>query len=177
MIAYKGFRKTEKGPMSVMGHGSPVFTPGVWYAAKNAKTASGGYHCCENPLTCCTYYPYTANNEFYAVEAAGDIDEDDTGKIACTRMRLIKRLDTKDFLLAAARYAYMHPEREWPQPGSHAFWIDRSKSPKGAAAKGAYILLLKEQRKRITAMNLLYVDGEKIKPDTMYDIDGNEVER
>lgn len=41
-----------------------------------AKCAAGGFHCAEDPLDCLCYYQWNGKNEFWIVEAGGDIDED-----------------------------------------------------------------------------------------------------
>jgi hypothetical protein len=56
MIAYKGFNKNIE---SVMGNGkkeSCTFEAGKTYKEAVSKTARIGFHCCENPFDCLTYY-------------------------------------------------------------------------------------------------------------------------
>ena len=116
MIAYKGFNKNIE---SVLGNGkkeSCTFDAGKTYQETASKTARTGFHCCENPFDCLTYYSMDGRNRFFKVEASGDIDEDEGRKIACTRITLIEELTPLKFALEGLRYMIEHPQREhWQQ--------------------------------------------------------------
>lgn len=86
MRAYKGFTKEL---ISRLGNGEKetcCFTPGETKEVEASKTVSSGFHCCENPFECLAYYAFDGSNRFFIVEAAGDIDEDDDERIACTKI-------------------------------------------------------------------------------------------
>ena len=93
MIAYKGFEKD----LVCRGY---QFTKDKVHETDQANCRENGFHCAENPLDCLCYYRDWKNSVYYLVEASGDLDEDgaDT-KISCTRLRLLKELDFKRFLL------------------------------------------------------------------------------
>lgn len=116
MIAYKGFNKNIE---SVMGNGkkeSCTFEAGKTYKEAVSKTARIGFHCCENPFDCLTYYSMDGRNRFFKVEASGDIDEDEDQKIACTQITLIEELTPLKYALEGLRYMIKHPQRErWQQ--------------------------------------------------------------
>ena len=106
MIAYKGF---DKG-LRCRGY---QFKMGL-NTTERAQTAECGFHCAENPLDCLSYYPSMRCSEYYIVDAGGDINEDggDT-KIACTELRILKKLTKEDFVLHALAYMADHPKRTW----------------------------------------------------------------
>lgn len=116
MIAYKGFNAKIE---SVMGNGkkeSCTFELGKTYRETECKTARNGFHCCENPFDCLGYYPLNGINRFFQVEAAGDINEDDRGRIACTELTLIKELTPMELAYFGMVYIVEHPMREaWQQ--------------------------------------------------------------
>lgn len=116
MIAYKGFSNNLK---SVLGNGKEEccsFEIGKTMTEENCKTARNGFHCCENPFECLSYYPMNGLNRFFIVEAAGNIDEDDNERIACTEITLLKELDPLRFALEGMMYIINHPQREkWQQ--------------------------------------------------------------
>ena len=116
MRAYKGFTSSLR---SVMGDGiekNCTFAPGATMEAPESKTARTGYHCCENPFECFAYYPLNGQNQFWEVEASGDIDEDSSERIACTKIALVKKLDLVGLTVAGMRYMIEHPQREkWQQ--------------------------------------------------------------
>lgn len=112
MIAYKGFNEEL---CSVLGNGKKetcTFTPGITLTEESSKTARSGFHCCENPFDCLTYYSFNGKNRFFMVEAAGDIDEDESGRIACTKITLLKELTPLEFAMAGMKYMIEHPGRE-----------------------------------------------------------------
>lgn len=182
MIAYKGFRKGKNGiPEAILGSGTMTYEVGKWHETKTAKTVSTGFHCCENPLECLSYYDWNDGNVFYVVEASGDVDEDDNHRICCTKIRLLKRLDLQSFILASVRYLLKHPKIDCKKvhrdksstTGRESFVFIRGKDPSGAGKKGDYVVLLQEaaDSEDIQAVQLIYIDGRKFVPMVYYDID------
>lgn len=113
MIAYKGFTKDLTARL---GSGNYQFEPGKTYTEESSKTVRSGFHCCENPFNCLTYYSLDGENRFFMVEAAGSIDEDDGERIACTELTLLKELSVLEFALEGMKYMINHPAREnWQQ--------------------------------------------------------------
>ena len=116
MIAFKGFTSQL---WSSLGDGKKEtcrFTIGETKTVPESKTARNGFHCCENPFDCLAYYRMDGNNRFFKVEAAGDIDEDASQKIACTQITLIEELTTIQFALEGIKYMVEHPLRsDWQQ--------------------------------------------------------------
>lgn len=162
MMAFKGF---SPDLTARLGKGRYQFTPGKTEREKKSKTASCGFHCCENPFDCLDYYQL-GRDRFFMVEAAGSIDEDDQNRIACTEITLLQELDIKQFAGYGMAYMVQHPLREgWEQ--SHVgilvarnraegigetITIARGKRPLARAGEGAVIGLILEPRKgEITA--------------------------
>lgn len=97
---------------AVKGKGEYQFKPGKNVTEK-AKCANTGFHLCEDPLDCLTYYDWDGKNQFWAVAAGGDIDEDCFGtRISCTELTLIRRLTADEFLLLHANYTMTHPAEQ-----------------------------------------------------------------
>lgn len=116
MRAYKGFN----GNLTcTKGNGTYRYEAGETYFTEASQTARTGFHCCENPMDCLTWYglPLGKNNSrIFVVEAAGDIDEIED-KIACTQITLLKELDLKQLTFEVMKYIILHPYREWPRIG------------------------------------------------------------
>lgn len=151
MIAYKGFNRDLT---CTSGGNRFQYKLNEWNVEPQANCAENGFHCAENPLDCLTYYPDWNRAVYYMVEAAGDIDEDGhDSKISCTRLRLIRQLNKKDFVYQALLYITEHWERAdngivqrdtARNPGRRGFVIVRGKNPKAAAPEGTVIGLLQE---------------------------------
>lgn len=116
MIAYKGFTEDLT---SVFGNGRKedcTFRPGQTMMTADSKTARNGFHCTEYIFDCMTWYPMDGRNRHFKVEAAGNIDEDETGRIACTEITLLKELKPIEIAMAGMEYMIRHPYRDgWQQ--------------------------------------------------------------
>lgn len=113
MLAYKGFTKKLTARL---GRGVYQFEIGKTAKEEKSKTINSGFHCCENPFECLSYYHLDGEDRFFQVEAAGDIDEDDGERISCTEITLVKELSVKEFALHGMLYMVSHPKRtKWEQ--------------------------------------------------------------
>lgn len=116
MIAYKGFSAELRSTMGNGNKATCTFAPGITLEETASKTVSCGFHCCENPFECLTYYPLDGKNRFFKVEAAGSIDEDDRERIACTKITLLEELTPLALAMEGMKYIINHPKREkWQQ--------------------------------------------------------------
>ena len=177
MIAYKGFNKDL---VSILGNGIKEkcqFEIGKTMYEETSKTAKGGYHCCENPFECTTYYDLNGVNRFFMVEAAGDIDEDDLGRIACTEITLLKELTPLEFALEGMKYIINHPNRKDWRSGKHRvkvkqdeaetgftnyIAIARGKHPKVKGAEGSILgLILEPEEGEIVSAKLFVPDRQQ----------------
>lgn len=156
MIAYKGFTKDLTARL---GNGTYQFEPGVTVTEKSSKTVRSGFHCCENPFECLTYYPLLSDNQYWQVEAGGSIDEDDQERIACTELTLVKKLSVKELAYHGMLYIITHPKRDKWQQQSRGIEVAKDKAvgtcrdfiavargrePKVKGAEGAVLGLILE---------------------------------
>lgn len=180
MIAFKGFTKDLT---ATLGKGVYQFEPGRTEVTEKSKTASTGFHCCENPIECMGWYSMYKGSRYFMVEAAGDINEDESEKIACTELTLIKELSIKELVGHGMMYMIQHPMRErWRQHHAGIVVTDmdvsvsvggdiaivRSANPKVKGVKGALLGLILEERPGVIAAAKLFEVGQDAKPDTWY---------
>ena len=176
MRAYKGFTKEL---ISRLGNGEKetcCFTPGETKEVEASKTVSCGFHCCENPFECLDYYAFNGENRFFLVEAAGDIDEDDDERIACTKITLIEELTPFRFAMEGMRYIITHPARKkWQQlrigvtvasdraeaKGRGCIAIARGEHPSVTGVEGSILGLIVEKDGMITRAKLFVVTAEQ----------------
>ncbi len=175
LIAYKMFRPG----LICRGY---QFRADIVNVTDKANCRQNGFHCAEDPLDCLTYYPDFAESECWEVEAGGDIDEDDLdSKISCTEMRLIRKLELRDFLAAALLYMARHPFRKWNGnvkedngQAKNGFAVVRGPDPVAAGPVGAYLALARENplTRRIEEVALWEVGKTAQKPGVYYDSKG-----
>ena len=176
MRAYKGFTKEL---ISRLGNGETetcCFVPGETKEEEESKTVSCGFHCCENPFECLDYYALNGENRFFIVEAAGDIDEDDEERIACTKITLIEELTPFRFAMEGMKYIITHPAREkWQQlkrgvtvardraeaRGRGCIAIARGEHPAVTGVEGSILGLIVEKDGMITGAKLFVVTAEQ----------------
>ena len=176
MRAYKGFTRQL---ISRMGNGDMKtcrFVPGETKEVEKSKTGDYGFHCCENPFECLTYYAFDGQNRFWAVEAAGSIDEDDIERISCTKITLIEELTPLKFALEGMKYMITHPAREkWEQKhdsvgvcrdradayGKNHIAIARGETPVVSGVEGSILGLIAENEGVITGARLFVVTPEQ----------------
>lgn len=143
MIAFKGFTKDLTARL---GRGTYQFEAGKTYTEESSKTVRSGFHCCENPFNCLTYYSLDGKNRFFMVEAAGSIDEDDGERIACTELTLMKELSVLEFALEGMKYMINHPAREsWQQNYSEV----KVSQDRAEAAKANNIAIARGENPRV----------------------------
>lgn len=192
MKAYKAFN----GNLTcTKGDGTYQYASGGTYLTDASQTARRGFHCCENPVDCLTWYglPLADKNQsgsrIFMVEAAGDIDEIDD-KIACTQLTLVKELDLKALVLEIVRYIILYPNRPWPRLGKlfeiaedsaeappHGFAISRGQNPVVRGGEGAVIAVLVEDagsKGAFTEAKLGRVNGIELQPDVWYTVQNGE---
>ena len=188
MKAYKGFN----GDLTcTKGNGVYQYEAGKTYYTDASQTARTGFHCCENPIDCLTWYGLPLggyNSRLFLVEAAGDIDEIDD-KIACTQITLIKELNLKALTLEVMRYIILHPNRPWSKRGKlyeiaedsadalkEGFAIARGVDPVVKGKEGSVIAVLVEHpgnsEEFIDAK--VGVVGVDIEPDVWYTVQDGE---
>lgn len=181
--AYKGFNKDLT---CTMGNGCFQYRENEWMEEPEANCVRNGFHCCYNPLDCLSYYCNFNESVYYLVGADGDIHEDgrDT-RIACTRIKLVKRLSVEEFVAHSLMYIMEHPflktsfivkEDTAFGRSRNGFWIVRGKNPSCKAPIGTIVGMAQEapDSKKIITMTVYKVDGKKYLPDCVYLVDGRE---
>ena len=186
MIAYKGFAPDFTASF---GSGKKQYHVGDVLEEDSSKTARTGMHCAEYVLDCLRWYPLGNGNRYCQVEARGSIDEDGSVQIACTKMNIVRELNTKQIASAACMYMVSFPERDWKRKGrlldvaedaargqgAGAIAIARGKDPKVKGAAGSVLALLKEPKKgQFEAAKVFEVGGD-ILPDVWYTIKNGKV--
>lgn len=174
MIAYKGL---DPDMVASLGSGRKRLVPGVRYTEAASKTGRGGWHCTEDPFGCLAYFPLGNGNHYFQVEAAGSIDEDGCGRVACTELTLLRELTVKELAGYGMVYMAMHPARGgWAREGSHIqvaagraqaggcghIAIARGAHPEVCGAEGSILgLILESKPGEIVAARLFVADGQQ----------------
>ena len=97
MKAYKGFNRD----MTCRGF---QYEEGKEYKTDKARCCDTGFHACEYPLDCLSYYE-PCGSVFHEVELDGDIDRsDDDTKVAATKIKIGARLSIAGLVKAAIEY-------------------------------------------------------------------------
>lgn len=181
--AYKGFNSDLT---CTMGRGRLQYRENEWMEEPEANCVRNGFHCCYDPLDCLSYYGDFNKSVYYVVLADGDINEDGYNtKIACTRIKLVKKLSKEEFVAHALYYMAKHPflevngivEDETARGEAYnGIRIVRGKNPKCAAPLGTVVGMVKEaaDSKEITDIMIYTVDGINYLPDVTYFITGEE---
>lgn len=176
MIAFKGFNANLQ---SVYGNGDKKtcnFTPGVPVEVPDCKTAREGFHCYENPLKLPSYYRIDGKNRHFKVKAEGEIDEDDSERIACTKITLIEELTPWKIAMEGMKYMIEHPLRDgWKQnftdvvvreneaeiTGKDKIAIARGKNPIAKGSTGSILGFLVDDGTNITECKLIRVSEQQ----------------
>lgn len=181
--AYKGFNKDLT---CTIGHGKFQYKENEWMEEPEANCARNGFHCCYNPLDCLRYYGDFSKSVYYVVNADGDIHEDGSDtKIACTRIKLVKRLSMEEFVAHALMYMSVHPYLETSGivknesaygEARNGFWIVRGKNPRCIAPIGTVVGMAQEaaDSKKVVAATVYRVDGKRYLPTVAYLANGGE---
>ena len=99
MKAYKGFDKD----MKCRGF---QYEEGQTYETNRAKVCECGFHACENPLDCLSYYAPGDGSIYREVELDGEIANQDGGdtKVAATKIKIGARLSIAGLVKAAVDF-------------------------------------------------------------------------
>lgn len=183
MKAYKAFNTDLT---CTRGNGTYQYRAGETYFTEQSQTARTGFHCCENPVDCLTWYPLPLGEtgRIFIVYAEGDIDEIED-KIACTQITIGKELNLRGLVLEACKYIIRHPARTYKNRGiryeigedlaiaeEDGFAIARGVKPTVKGRAGSVVAVLVENPENPNE----FVDakiasvGIDIEPDTWYTV-------
>lgn len=102
---YKGFEKD----MTCRGF---QYEEGKEYEEPLAEVCEAGFHSCEYPLDCFSYYD-PAHSVYHEVEASGEIDRDnDDTKIASTKLKIGAEINIAGMVKAAIEYTVKRTKNE-----------------------------------------------------------------
>ena len=186
MKAHKGFDKDLK----CRGFQYEV---GGEYHEDNAELCSKGFHACEYPLDCFSYYP-PAESRYCEVEIDdnGQRNGDDT-KVCGANIKIGAEIGIKELVKAAVEYTKSHCTNEEMGAdkaaltgGNRSALTGGNQSAltggnlsvvyggEGAKVRGGIHAVLALQYLvdyKLVGVKVKVVDGEKIKPDTWYRLD------
>lgn len=178
MLAYKGFEPALicRGYQFVMGLNT----------TDKANCAANGFHCAEDPLDCLTYYADMDGSEYFLVNAAGDVDEDEIdSKISCTELTILRKLSRTEFFVHALAFMVDHSKRKWNHQvhretgrAQRGYAVVRGIDPRASGQLGDILALAKEEPHsgKIVQIGVSEVDGKKVKPGKWYDVEFVEKE-
>lgn len=150
-----------------------------------ANCVRNGFHCAENPVDCLTYYPNVKTSEYWVVDAGGDIDEDSIdSKIACTELTTIKKLSIYEYMVHCLAWLAKYPESRNHSKIEHnngsasqGYAIVIGRNPIAKGKEGDVLALLQTNRVgKAIAIGIHTVGDANFKPDTYYDVMGQERE-
>ena len=177
MKAYKGFNKD-------MTCRDFQFEEGKTYEEKKAVLCNSGFHACENPLDCLSYYSPN-KSVYHEVDLDGVSDErQQDSKICGKRITIGARLDFAGMVKGAVSFVF---EKVKATTGYRAHAATKGKNSIAAAlgycssakaALGCWIVCSEFDNKgNIKEVKAAKVDDKTIKADTWYRLkDGNFVE-
>ena len=113
MKAYKGFNK------DMTCHGFQ-YKEGEIYHEDEAKCCERGFHACEYPLDCLSYYS-PANSEYHEVDVSGKISkiaEDNDSKFCGTDIKVGAKLSIAGLVKAAIDFTFLKAKNEEHATGS-----------------------------------------------------------
>lgn len=181
--SYKGFNKD----MTCRGF---QYEEGKEYEESNALVCKKGFHACEYPLDCLSYYS-PSENVYHEVEQSGKISKKsgDT-KVASTKIKIGAKLSIAGLVEAAIEYTKERVKQEEDSDGDYG--AASAESPNAVAVawgykgkakgvKGSFLVIAdweckgkesdnyyKEYMWELKDAVIVRVDGETIKEDTWY---------
>lgn len=167
---YKGFNKD----MTCRGF---QFKEGETYETDTAELCRSGFHACESPLDCFTYYD-PANSVFHEVEldATDEKHSDDTKRVG-KKIKIGARLDVAGICKAHFEYVKEHTANDRQAQDRSSLSAGKNSvlaafNSKAKAGIGSLIALARREwsinEYKIVDFAAAIVDGEKIKADTWY---------
>ena len=172
MKMYKGFSKD----MTCRGF---KYEEGKEYKESEAVLCVKGFHACENPIDCLSYYP--PSNSIYREVELNKISEEteDDSKRVGKEIKIGAKIDVANMVKIAFDYAKSNcTNNKLGGYGSALNGGNRSVVYGGEGAKvkaGKHSVLAIQFWKHDEFVKIAFaeVDGKKIKPDTWYKLDEN----
>ena len=192
MLAYKGFNKD----MTCRGY---QFEEGREYYEDNAVLCESGFHACENPLDCFSYYS-PADSVYHEVEL-DEVSEkkSDDSKICGKHIKIGARLNILNIVNLAVEYINSKIDDEKKETntgyrsaatntgdqsaaaveGKDSVAISTGFDSKAKAALGSAICICERGKRNgetypLLAIKAAIIDGKTLKPDTWYKLKNGE---
>ena len=195
----KGYKAFHKGLICK----DKQYKENTVFEEKKAIPCVTGMHFCENPMDVLTYYPLVDDNgefsDFAEVEALDEAKTDNDKKFCTTRLKIGAKLSFAgfinacvDFILEKTKYESDECDEDYAQIGSSGDYAQikctgddsvvccAGYNSCASAKKGCWITLSEwkysEEKGHFVpvCVKTEYVDGEKIKEDTMYSLEDGE---
>lgn len=164
ILGFKGFKP---GLVATLGNGKFQYVPNELNETKKAMCASTGFHYCLDPWDCLNWYTWNGKNEFWAVAAGGDVDEDGYGsRSSCTKLVPLRKLTAEEFLLMHANYVFEHPAEKFEDSYKGPFHVAYGRDKKLAGELGEWLCFIQDQQESICIAQP--IDGVKILPGKNY---------
>lgn len=151
ILGFKGFKP---GLVATLGNGKFQYVPNELNETKKAMCASTGFHYCLDPWDCLNWYTWNGKNEFWAVAAGGDVDEDGYGsRSSCTELVPLRKLTAEEFLLMHANYVFEHPAEKFEDSYKGPFHVAYGRDKKLAGELGEWLcFIIQDQQESIPAI-------------------------
>ena len=190
----KVFKGTDKD-MKCRGY---QYKLGKTETTDHAELCEAGFHACERPLDVFGYYPPGVSRYFEAdLEDVSDERGDDDTKVVGKKITLRAELSIAKLCKAQIEYVKEHTTTEYTDPeratageygaatargkvsvGENGCGLVRGNDVKIRGGLGAVLVICEEEKTGYNIANwrAFIVDGETIKADTWYRINGDELE-
>ena len=194
--AYKGFNKD----MTCKGF---QYEEGKEYETDKAKACECGFHACEYPLDCLSYYN-PAESVYHEVEQSGELSKKgDDSKVASTKIRIGASINIAGLVKAAIEYTTKRVKKEARSDedcgassatgykgassaeDAESIAVAWGYKSKAKGVKGAYLVFAdwegdeseywKPDTWKLKGAKMVQVDGEIIKENTWYIIENGEI--
>ena len=205
-IGYKGFDKDLKCRGFQYEIGKEYHHPGLVKCCPNdddLKAGKGGLHYCKNPLDVLRYYR-PSDSRFTTVDPSGVQDEhEEDSKVATEHIKINAEIGLKGLIEAGMKFTFSKikwGKKDTPQThgdysaaqthgnssaaqthGDESIAVSTGIQGKASGILGNWLVLAEWEDKdgqwAIKSVKTVKVDGDKIKPDTLYMLkDGEFVE-
>ena len=196
-IGYKGFDKDLKCRGFQYEIGKEYHHPGLVKCCPNdddLKAGKGGLHYCKNPLDVLRYYR-PSDSRFTTVDPSGVQDEHkEDSKVATEHIKINAEIGLKGLIEAGMKFTFSKikwGKKDTPQThgdssaaqthGDESIAVSTGIQGKASGILGNWLVLAEWEDKdgqwAIKSVKTVKVDGDKIKPDTLYMLkDGEFVE-